>query len=142
MVYGIDSTHLNNGHMYPTQLMQILSSDSCVQQLIIPERLYQIYIVAHHWKEEIFSFSTMCQSSNLSLVSNLKGQATIVTRHVSEKVRSESILYLQLVLIDQRKGGMGFFLATSFFLSFCTYRLFFSKLNCNKFLLFFEMNNT
>ena len=34
-------------------------------------------------------------------LSNFKGQATIVARHVREKVRSESILYLQLVLIVQ-----------------------------------------
>ena len=51
MVYSIDSTHLNNGHMYPTHLR------------IIPEWLSQIYIVAHRWKEEIFSFPTMCHSS-------------------------------------------------------------------------------
>ena len=102
MVYSIDSMHLNNGHMYPTQFMQMFSSASCVQQLIIPEWLNQIYIVAHHWKEEILSFPTMRTQANLSLVSNLKGRATIVARHVSEKVRSESILYLRLVLIENR----------------------------------------
>ena len=32
--------------------------------------------------------------ANLSLVSNLKGQAMIVARHVSDKVRLESILLL------------------------------------------------
>ena len=37
--------HLNNGHRYPTQFMQIFGSASCVQQLIIPEWLNQIYIV-------------------------------------------------------------------------------------------------
>ena len=63
MVYSIDSMHLNNGHMYPTQFMQIFGSAFCVQQLIIPERLNQIYIVAHRWKEEIISFPTMCHSS-------------------------------------------------------------------------------
>ena len=78
--------------MYPTQFMQIFGSASCVQQLIIPERLNQIYIVAHRWKEEILSFP-----ANLSLVSNLKGRATMVARHASEKLRSESILYLQNV---------------------------------------------
>ena len=56
----IDSTHLNNGHMYPMQCMQTFGGASCVQQLIIPERLNQIYIVAHRWKEEILSFATMC----------------------------------------------------------------------------------
>ena len=45
MVYSIDSMHLNNGHMYPAQFMQIFDSASCVQQLIIPERLNQIYNV-------------------------------------------------------------------------------------------------
>ena len=57
MVYSID--YLNNGHMYPMQLMQIFSSASCVRQLIviIPERLNQIYnIVAHRWIQEVFSF--------------------------------------------------------------------------------------
>ena len=90
---------LSNGHIHPTQLKQIFGSISCVQQLIIPERLNQIYIVAHRWKEEIFSFPTICHSlqANLSPASNLKGRATIVARHVS----SVSILYLRLVLIDQ-----------------------------------------
>ena len=62
MVYSIDSMHLNNCHMYPTQFMQIFASASCVQQLIIPE-LNQIYIVAHPWEEEILSFPTMCLTS-------------------------------------------------------------------------------
>ena len=46
------------GHKYPLQFMQIFSSASvsCVQPLIIPERLNQIYILAHHWKEEILAF--------------------------------------------------------------------------------------
>ena len=74
---------------------------SCVQQLIIPERLNQIYIVAYRWKGKILSFATMCHSSK-SIVSNLKGQATIVAQRVSEKVLSESILYLRLALINQR----------------------------------------
>ena len=69
---------LNNGHMYPTQFMQIFSSATCLQQLIIPKQLNQIYIVAHRWKEDILSFATMCHSSK-------------VTVSVSEKVRSESI---------------------------------------------------
>ena len=56
MVYSsIDSVHLNNGHKYPMQFMQIFGSASCVQQLIIPERLNQIYILADHWKD-ILSF--------------------------------------------------------------------------------------
>ena len=62
MVNSIDSVHLNTGHMYPTQFMQIFGSASCVQQLIILERLNQIYIVAHRWKEKILSFPTMCKS--------------------------------------------------------------------------------
>ena len=73
MVYSIDSTRLNNGHMYPTHLIQIFSSASCVQQLIIPERLNQIYIVAHCWKEEIFSFPTMCHSSKSVTCIKFKG---------------------------------------------------------------------
>ena len=78
MVYSIDSMHLNNGHMYPTQFMQIFGSASCVQQLIIPEWLNQIYIiVANRWKEEILSFPTIVKQANLLLVSNLKGRATI-----------------------------------------------------------------
>ena len=102
MVYSIDYTH--NGHMYPTQLMQIFSSASCVQQLIIPERLNQIYIVAHRWKEKILSFPTMCHSINLSPVSNLKGQATIIARHVSEKVRSESLSPISIDRSTQDPG--------------------------------------
>ena len=100
MVYSIDSMHLNNGHMYPTQFMQIFSSASCVQQLIIPERLNQIYVVAHRWKEEILSFPTMCHSCKS--VTCIKFKGSIVARHVSEKVQSESILYLRLVLMNQR----------------------------------------
>ena len=76
MVYSIDSMHLNNGHMYPTQFMQILSSSSRVQQLKISEWLNQIYIVAHRWKEEILSFQRCVTHANLSPVSNLKGRAT------------------------------------------------------------------
>ena len=52
MVYSIDSVHLNNGHMCPMQFIQIFGSASCVQQLIIPEQLNQIYIVAHRWKAD------------------------------------------------------------------------------------------
>ena len=76
--------HLNNGHIYPTQFMQIFSSAFCVQQLIIPERLNQISIVAHR----------------------LKGRAMIV-------VRAESILYLRLLLIGQRKYYKGLVYALS-----------------------------
>ena len=36
----------------------------------------------------------------LSLVSNFKGRATNVAEHVSKKARSESILYLRLVLTN------------------------------------------
>ena len=91
MVYSNDYVHLNTGHMYPTQFMQIFGSASCVQQLIIPERLNQIYIVAHRWKEEILSFP-----SNSVTCIKFKGSSyELVARHVSEKVRSESILYLR-----------------------------------------------
>ena len=88
MVYSIDSMHLNNGHMYPMQFMQIFGSAFCVQQLIIPERLNQIYIVG---KRRFLAFQRCVIQANLSLESNL-----------SEKVWSESILYLRLVLINQR----------------------------------------
>ena len=90
MVYSIDSMHVNNGHKYPPQFMQIFSSTSCVQPVIITERLKQIYmyIVAYHWKDEILSFPTMCvsHSANLSLVSYSKDPVTIVARHVSKKI--------------------------------------------------------
>ena len=62
MDYRIDSMHLNYGHMSPTQFIQIFSSASCVQQRITPERLNQIYIEAHRWKEEILGFPMMCHS--------------------------------------------------------------------------------
>ena len=58
--------------MYPTQ---IFTSASYVQQLIIPERLNQIYIVAHHWKEEILSFPTMCHSSKSVTFIKFKGSS-------------------------------------------------------------------
>ena len=48
---------------------------------------------------------TMYHTSNLSLVSNFKGRATVklVARHVSEKVHSYSLLqYIRLVLINER----------------------------------------
>ena len=75
MVYSIDSMHLNNGLMYPMQFMHIFSSASCVQQLIIPEQLNQIYIVAHRWKEEILSFPTMCHSSKSVTCIKFKGSS-------------------------------------------------------------------
>ena len=61
--------------MYPTQFIQIFGSASCVQQLIIPERLNQIYIVAHRWKEEILSFPTMCHSSKSVTCIKFKGSS-------------------------------------------------------------------
>ena len=66
---------INNGHIYPTQFMQIFNSASCVQQLIIPERLSQIYIVAHCWKEKILSFPTMCHSSKSAACNKFKGSS-------------------------------------------------------------------
>ena len=56
------------------QFMQIFGSASCVQQLIIPEGLSQIYIVAHRWKEEILSLPKMYHT-NLSPVSNSKSRS-------------------------------------------------------------------
>ena len=75
MVYSIDFVYLNTGHMYPTQFMQIFGSASCVQQLIIPERLNQIYIVSHRWKEKIPSFPTMCHSSKSVTCIQFKGSS-------------------------------------------------------------------
>ena len=74
MVYSIDSVHLNNGHMYPMQFMQIFGSASCVQQLIIPERLNQIYIVHIVGKRRFLAFQRCVTQANLSLrpISNLK----------------------------------------------------------------------
>ena len=46
-----------------------------VQQLIIPELLNQIYIVAHLWKEEILSFPTMCHSSKFVTCIKFKGSS-------------------------------------------------------------------
>ena len=63
MVYSIDSMHLNYDHMSTTQFISIFTSASCVQQQIIPKMPKQIYIVAHHWKEEILSFPTVCHIS-------------------------------------------------------------------------------
>ena len=52
-------------------------------------------------KRRFLAFQRYVIHANLPLVSNLKGRATIIAQHVSEKVRSESI-YLRLVLINQR----------------------------------------
>ena len=59
--------------MFPMQFMQIFGSASCVQQLIVPERLNQIYIVAHRWKEEILSFPTVCHLNKSVTCIKLKG---------------------------------------------------------------------
>ena len=75
MVYSIDSVHLNNGHMYPTQFMQIFGSASSVQQLIIPKQINQIHIVAHRWKEEILTFPMMCHSSKSVTCIKFKGSS-------------------------------------------------------------------
>ena len=56
MIYSIDSMHLNNGHMYSAQFMHIFGSVSCVQQLIIPERLNQIYVMAYRGKRRFLAF--------------------------------------------------------------------------------------
>ena len=53
----------------------MFSSASCVQQLIIPEWLNQIYIVAHHWKEEILSFPTMYHSCESVTCIKFKGSS-------------------------------------------------------------------
>ena len=68
----IPCTVLNNGHMYPTEFMQIFGSASCVQQPIIYN---QIYIVAHRWKEQILSFPTMCHSSKSVTCLKFKGSS-------------------------------------------------------------------
>ena len=74
MVYNIDSMHLNNGHMYPTQFMQIFST-SRVQQLKISEWLNQIYIVAHRWKEEILCFQRCVTESKSVICIKFKGSS-------------------------------------------------------------------
>ena len=81
-----------------TSTTQIFSSGSCVQQHIIPERLNQIYIASNRWKEKIL---VSYKQLYLSLVSNFRGRATFIARHVTKKVCLESILYFQLVLINQ-----------------------------------------
>ena len=94
MVYSINSMHLN----YGSRLLgstQIFSSASCVQQYIIPERLNQIYIAAHSWKEKILSFPMMYHTSKSVTCIKFKGSS------YDKKVCSESILYLRLVLMNQ-----------------------------------------
>ena len=56
-----------------TSTAQIFSSASCVQQLIISERLNQIYIAAHRWKEEILSFPMMYHTSKSVTCIKFKG---------------------------------------------------------------------
>ena len=77
-----------------TSTTQIFSSASCVQLCIIPERLNQIYIAVHRCKEDILIIQ-----ANLSLVSNFKGRATC------ERKSALGILYLRLVLTNQRYYG-------------------------------------
>ena len=84
MVYSIDSVHLSNGHMYPMQFMQIFGSASCVQQLIIPEWLNQLYIVTNRWKEETLSFPTMCHSSKFVTYIKFKGSSYDRSSHNRE----------------------------------------------------------
>ena len=106
IVGPIDSTHLNNGHMYPTQFMQIFSSASCVQQLIISERLNQIYIVAHRWKENIFSFPTMCQSSKSVTCIKFKGSG-YDRSSTCERKSVVGINTLSPISIDRSTQGLG-----------------------------------
>ena len=58
-----------------TSTAQIFSSASCVQQHIISERLNQIYIAAHRWKEEILSFPVMYHTSKFVTCINFKGSS-------------------------------------------------------------------
>ena len=51
-------------------------------------------------KRRFLAFQSCVTQANLSLVLYFKGRATIIARLVSEKERSESILYIRLVLID------------------------------------------
>ena len=53
----------------------------------------QIYIAAHRWKGEILSFSMLYHTSKSVTCINFCIKF-VVARHVSQKVRSESILYL------------------------------------------------
>ena len=99
MVYSIDSVHLNNGHMYPMQFMQIFGSGSCVQQPIIPEWLNQIYIVSHGWKEDILSFPTMCHSSNSVTCIKFKG-ASYDRRSTCERRSAVGINTISPISID------------------------------------------
>ena len=63
MVYSIYSVYLNYDHISPTGACQIFGCAFNTQRCIILERLNQIFIVAHFWKEEILSFSAMCHFS-------------------------------------------------------------------------------
>ena len=49
-----------------------LNCISTAQKGTILEQLTQIYIVAHLWKEEILSFSTLYHSNKSNTLSNLK----------------------------------------------------------------------
>ena len=87
--------------MYPMQFMLIFSCASSVQQPIIPEWPNQIILLHIVGKRRYLALQLCVIQANLSLVSNFKGQATNVAQTVREKVRSESMLYLQVVLIDK-----------------------------------------
>ena len=63
MVYSTDSVHLNTGHMYPTQFMQIFGSASCDQWL---NQIYISSIILWHiiGKRRLLAFQRCVFSSN------------------------------------------------------------------------------
>ena len=102
MVYSIDSTHLNYGHIYCADF----SSASCVQQRIISERLNQIFIAAHRWKEEILSFPMMYHTSKSVTCIKFKGstcepKSALGINTVSPISTDKSTLTLWLILLKQ-----------------------------------------
>ena len=84
MVYSIDSKHLIYDHMCPKAIQSDFD--------IIPERLNQIFIVAHDSKEKVLSFPVICHSSKS--VTCIQIQILRVSCHASKNVRPDSIMYL------------------------------------------------
>ena len=76
-----------------TSTAQIFSSVSCVEQLIISERLNQIYIAAHRWKEEILSFPMIYHTSKSVACIKFKGSGY----HCSSTCERKSALGINTV---------------------------------------------
>ena len=101
MVNIIDAMHLNYDHIIISYAIPSdFSSTFSVQQSIIPERLNQMCIVAHHWNEGILSFLMVCHSTRYVTCIKFKGSS--YDRSLScERKSSVGINTISLISIDR-----------------------------------------